>query len=256
VIRLGGMQNTSWEKSSKWYKKIVGDEGHYFHQAVIFPKIKELVDISKMVAVLDLACGQGIFERQINKNSDYVGVDISRSLIEEAKKKSQNSRHIFLTADVSKKLPLKKNYFDLVVIILALQNIRDIDGVIKNAVIHLKNGGEFLIILNHPIFRIPRQSSWGVDEKSKMQYRRVDRYMSEMEIPIFTNPGKYEKSEKTWSFHHSLSKYSENLFKNGFLIEKIEEWISDKKSTGGKAKMENRSREEIPMFMAILAKKD
>ena len=250
------MQNTSWEKSSKWYTKIVGNEGHYFHQAVIFPKMKELIDLDKFNSVLDLACGQGIFERQINKNSDYVGVDISRSLIEEAKRKSQNSRHIFLTADVSKKLPLKEKYFDLVVIILALQNIRDIEGVIKNAATYLKSGGKFLIILNHPIFRIPRQSSWGVDEKSKIQYRRIDKYMSEMEIPIFTNPGKHEKSEKTWSFHHPLSKYSQELFKNGFVIERIDEWVSDKKSTGGKAKMENRSREEIPMFMAILAKKN
>jgi ubiquinone/menaquinone biosynthesis C-methylase UbiE len=160
-----------------------------------------------------------------------------------------------LTADVSKKLPLKENYFDLAVIILALQNIKDIDGVIKNASIHLKSGGRFLIILNHPTFRIPRQSLWGVDEKSKVQYRRIDKYMSEMEIPIFTNPGKHERSEKTWSFHHPLSKYSESLFKNDFVIERIDEWVSDKKSTGGKAKMENRAREEIPMFMAILARK-
>jgi ubiquinone/menaquinone biosynthesis C-methylase UbiE len=250
------MQNTSWEKSSKWYKKIVGDEGHYFHQAVIFPKLQELVDLNNVTSVLDLACGQGIFERQIDINSEYVGVDISRSLIEEAKRKSQNTKHIFLTADVSKKLPLKENYFDLVVIILALQNIKDFEGVIKNAATHLKNGGEFLIVLNHPIFRIPRQSSWGVDERSKIQYRRINGYMGEMEIPILTNPGKHERSEKTWSFHHPLSKYSEKLFKNGFVIERIDEWVSDKKSTGGKAKMENRARVEIPMFMAILAKKN
>ena len=249
------MQNTSWEQSSKWYKKIVGDEGHYFHQAIIFPKIKELINLNKISSVLDLACGQGIFERQISVNTEYVGVDIARSLIEEAKRKSQNLKHTFLTADASKKLLLLENHFDLVAIILALQNIRDFGGVVKNAAVHVKNGGEFLIILNHPIFRIPRQTSWGVDEKSKTQYRRIDRYMSELEIPILTNPGKFERSEKTWSFHHPLAKYSEELFKNGFVIEKIDEWVSDKKSTGGKAKMENRAREEIPMFMAILAKK-
>lgn len=249
------MVNTSWEKSSKWYKKIVGDEGHYFHQAVIFPKISGLIELNKVNSVLDLACGQGIFERQINTNSEYVGVDISRSLIEEAKRKSQNQRHTFLTADASKKLPLAENHFDLAVIILALQNIRDFGGVIKNAANHLKSGGEFLIVLNHPVFRIPRQTSWGMDEKSKIQYRRIDGYMSEMEIPILTNPGRREKSEKTWSFHHSISKYSEELFKNSFLIERISEWISDKRSIGGKAKMENRAREEIPMFMAILSRK-
>jgi hypothetical protein len=39
------------------------------------------------------------------------------------------------------------------------------------------------------------------------------------------------------------------------VIEKIEEWVSDKKSTGPMAKMEDRARDEIPMFMAILATK-
>lgn len=247
------MVDTSWEKSSKWYKKIVGDEGHYFHQTIIFPKIKQLIDFSKINSVLDLACGQGIFERQIDQNKEYIGIDISRSLIKEASQKSLNRRHQFLVSDVSKDLPLKKNDFDLVIIILALQNIKNINGVIKNASKHLKKGGKFLIILNHPIFRIPRQSAWGVDSQNKIQYRRIDRYMTGIEIPISTNPGKFQKSEITWSFHTPLSKYSQILFENGFLIEKIEEWVSEKKSTGPMAKMEDRARNEIPMFMAIVA---
>lgn len=250
------MQDTSWEKSSKWYKKIVGDSGHYFHQAVIFPKIKQLIDFEKTKSVLDLACGQGIFERQIEPKSEYVGVDISKSMIEEAKQKSINENHKFLVADVSKALPLKENYFDLVTIILAMQNIKNIQGVVENAYRYLKVGGRFLIVLNHPIFRIPRQSSWGVDLQNKIQYRRIDRYMSSLEIPIATNPGKFQKSEMTWSFHSPLSKYSQILFEKGFFIEKIDEWVSDKKSTGPMAKMEDRSRNEIPMFMVIVAVKN
>ncbi|MDD4106532.1 MAG: class I SAM-dependent methyltransferase [Candidatus Shapirobacteria bacterium] len=247
------MINTSWEKSSNWYKKIVGDDGHYFHQTIIFPKIKRLIDFSKINSVLDLACGQGIFERQLDQNKEYVGIDISRSLINEASKKSINKRHQFLVSDASKDLPLKKDDFDLVTIILALQNIKNINGVIKNASKHLKKDGKFLIILNHPIFRIPRQSAWGVDSQNKIQYRRIERYMSNLEIPISTNPGKFQKSEITWSFHNPLSKYSQLLFENGFLIEKIDEWVSEKKSTGPMAKMEDRARKEIPMFMAIVA---
>lgn len=248
-----GMQNTSWENSSKWYKKIVGDEGHYFHQKVIFPKIQQMIDSDKIKSVLDLACGQGVFERQLDPKVEYVGIDISRSFINEAKDKNRSVSHEFIVADASKELPIEKDDFDLATIILALQNIRDINGVFRNVDEHIKKGGKFLIILNHPIFRIPRQSSWGEDVNNKVQYRRIDRYMSSLEIPISTNPGKFEKSEMTWSFHNPLSKYSELLWKNGFLIEKIEEWVSDKKSIGSKAKMENRSREEIPLFMAILA---
>lgn len=249
------MQDTSWENSSKWYKKIVGDEGHYFHQNIIFPKIKQMVDFGKVKSVLDLACGQGVFERQLDSKTIYLGIDITKSFIEEAKSKQKSLNHQFAVGDVSKSLPIKKTDFDLATIILALQNIKDIDGVFNNVNKYLRKDGQFLMILNHPIFRIPRQTSWGEDQYSKTQYRRIDRYMSSLEIPIATNPGLHEKSEMTWTFHHPLSKYSELLNQNGFYIEKIEEWISDKKSTGGKARMENRSREEIPMFMAILAVK-
>jgi hypothetical protein len=37
----------------------------------------------------------------------------------------------------------------------------------------------------------------------------------------------------------------------GFVIEEIEEWTSDKESEGRAGRMENRSRNEIPLFMAI-----
>ncbi len=249
------MANTSWEKSSKWYGKIVGRDGHYFHKMVIFPKIRLLIDFKKINSVLDLACGQGVFERQIEQQIEYMGVDISKSLIKEAKTNNLSLKHRFIVGDVSKNLPLMENHYDLAVIILALQNIKNINGVIKNAQKYLKTGGKFLIILNHPIFRIPRQTSWGVDQNNKIQYRRIDSYLTEREIPILTHPGKFLKSEITWSFHYPLSGYSQFLAKNGFVIEGIEEWISDKKSTGSKAKMEDRARKEIPVFMAILAKK-
>jgi len=42
-----------------------------------------------------------------------------------------------------------------------------------------------VIVLNHPCFRIPRQSGWGIDEKNKLQFRKVIKYMSPMEIPLF-----------------------------------------------------------------------
>ncbi len=157
---------------------------------------------------------------------------------------------------MSRELPTPKKDFSHAAIILALQNITNPEGVIGNAQAHLKKNGEFLIVLNHPYFRIPRQTSWGIDQQNKFQYRRVDRYMTPLKIPITANPGRGEKSEHTWSYHFPLSHYSQLLLKHGFVIEKLEEWSSDKHSTGRAAKMENRSRKEFPMFMAILARKD
>jgi hypothetical protein len=52
-----------------------------------------------------------------------------------------------------------------------------------------------------------------------------------------------------------LAEYSRMLFEGGFLIERIEEWVSDKHSVGKASLMENRARSEFPLFMAILARK-
>ena len=88
-----------------------------------------------------------------------------------------------------------------------------------------------------------------------MQARKIFRYMSPLEIPISIHPGKKEKSPSLYSYHYPLSSYSQWLEENHFSILRMEEWISDKTSTGKYAKMENRSRREIPMFLAITAKK-
>jgi hypothetical protein len=76
-----------------------------------------------------------------------------------------------------------------------------------------------------------------------------------MKIPIQMHPGKGQSSSQTLSFHHSLSDYSRWLKEAGFTIDLIEEWCSNKVSEGRAAKMENRSRQEIPLFMAIVARK-
>jgi len=249
------MQNSSWQKVSKWYNKTVGDEGHYYHQHIIMPNLKRILKLKENESILDLACGQGILERNLEKNVEYFGIDLAGNLIKEAESKKINPNHRFYVADVGKDLPILKTNFDNGAIVLALQNIKKPFGAIRNFAKHLKKGGKLVIVLNHPIFRIPQHSSWGEDSNKKIQYRRIDNYMTPQEIPIVAHPGKKESAE-TWSFHYPLSAYCEMLFDNGFLIENIEEWISDKKSTGSKAYMEDKARKEFPLFMAIIARKN
>jgi ubiquinone/menaquinone biosynthesis C-methylase UbiE len=242
--------NTSWESSHRWYDALVGDKGHYYHEHLILPNSLRLLDCKAGDSLIDLGCGQGILSRHLPPNVNYTGVDASPSLIQQAQKRSQ---HKFVVGDLSK--PLNFSRFSHAAMILVLQNIETDEQAIGNGATALNPGGKFLIVLNHPCFRIPRQSAWGIDETKKLQYRRVDLYMSPLKIPIQTHPGSQEPSPQTWSFHHPLSHYVTALAKAGCVIEQMEEWTSDKKSSGPKARMENRSREEFPLFLAILAKK-
>ena len=110
-------------------------------------------------------------------------------------------------------------------------------------------------MLNHPAFRIPKESSWGFDEKAKVQYRRIDRYLSDIKAKIDMHPGT-KRSEQTLSFHRPLQAYAKALFKQNFSVRRLEEWSSDKKSEKGpRADAEDRARKEIPLFLALEAQK-
>jgi ubiquinone/menaquinone biosynthesis C-methylase UbiE len=246
-------KNTSWEKVGDWYNQTVGDKGSYYHQQVIIPNLIRLLELKKNSKLLDLACGQGVLARAIYEDVEYLGLDLAANLISEARKLDTNPKHSFGVADVSRELPIRNSGFSHAAIILALQNIKHPFNVIKNIAKHLQPNGRAVIVINHPSFRIPKHTDWEV--KDKKQYRIIDNYMSHLEIPIDSSPFDDKDNVKTWSFHYPLSAYSEMLFDNGLLVEKIEEWVSPKKSEGPMAAMEDKARAEFPLFMAIVAVK-
>ncbi len=241
--------STSWEKVHDWYDDIVGAEGHYYHQHVILPHLLPLIASSK--SLLDIGCGQGVLARHLPKSARYVGIDSSPSLIAIARKLCPQAT--FFVQDALQPFSLKDKDFSHAVMILALQNMADPIPVFENAARHLAPQGKLVLVLNHPCFRIPRQSSWAIDEKKQMQSRRIDRYMTPMEIPILTRPSQQEDSTSSVSYHLPLSSYSLALGKAGFCIERLDEWCSDKTSHGKAARRENRARKEFPLFLCIVA---
>lgn len=244
-------KDTSWQKSAQWYDGIVGDLGSYYHQHIILPGVLRLLNLQNSSSLLDVGCGQGVLAGRIPKEVGYVGLDAARALL--AKAKDRHKGRSFLYADSTKPLPLPASkVFTHATIILALQNMAEPDKVLHNIKPHLASGATLVIVLNHPCFRIPRQSSWGFDEAAKLQYRRLNCYMSPLNIPIFTNPGQ-SGSETTVSFHHPISAYFTFLQNAGFVVQGLEEWCSDKMSEGKVARWENRARKEFPLFMAIKA---
>lgn len=243
--------NTSWEEVANWYDKAVGKGGHYFHENIILPNLLgELAfEKTKEPRLLDLGCGNGILGMHIPKNVFYAGVDLSKSLIEKAK---LNRKGIYKVHDLTKPMSLNEKDFTHITLILSLQNMENPAAVLENARQHLAKGGSIFIVLNHPCFRIPRQTSWGVDQEKKIQYRRIDRYLTPLEIPIAMHPG--ESDTKTFSYHHPISTYVNLLGNLGLGVVKMQEWTSDKLSLGKLAKMENRAREEFPLFCLLIAK--
>ena len=247
------MITSSWQSVHSWYDKKIGDTGDWTHKNIVIPKTIQLLSLSSKSTVLDLGCGQGILARALPSSLSYIGVDIAPSLIDVAKQRDTNNKHTYITGDITTPIHFPKQ-FSHAVSLLTIDNIKDVPHVFQHTTNYLEPHGIFVFVINHPCFRIPRQSSWEIDPKNKIQYRRINRYLTPLEIPITMHPGT-SSSPMTWTYHFPLETYATWLHDTGFVIETIEEWTSDKTSVGKAGKMENRSRSEFPLFLAIRAKK-
>jgi hypothetical protein len=146
--------------------------------------------------------------------------------------------------------------FDAAACVLAVQNVHPIGPVFEGVARLLRGRGRLVIVMMHPCFRGPKETSWGWDDARKVQYRRVDRYLVPRKAPIVAHPGR-KHSPYTWTFHKPIEAYAKALRNAGLLIDAIEEWPSHKSSDSGpRARAENVARAEIPLFMAIRAVKD
>ncbi len=245
-------ENTSWGSVATWYDKHLSEDDTY-HSKLIFPNLIRLLGNIKNKNVLDLACGQGKFSEILEKEGgNVVGVDLGKELIEIAKNKKTKIDYFITSSDDLHMIKNKTQ--DIVVCLLAIQNIEKVKETFNEIKRVLKTDGRFIFVINHPAFRIPKSSSWDYDEKQKIQYRRIDEYMTESKIKIDMTPG--NKTDKKWtvSFHRPLQFYFKLLNKSGLNVSRLEEWISHKESgAGGRKKAEDKSRKEIPMFMAIEA---
>jgi len=246
--------DTSWERVAGWYDALLQSQGTY-QKELILPNLLRLMDINRGEAVLDLACGQGFFAAEFVKKGAHVfGTDASPSLIALAKEHSPDDI-FFAVARADALTPIKDKSIDKIAIVLALQNIENVAGVFRECSRVLKTGGTFYAIINHPAFRIPKASGWGWDEKQKTQYRRVDRYLSELKSEIEMHPSE-KTGARTISFHRPLQYYFKALGKAGLSVTGLEEWNSHKQSEPGpRAKAEDIARKEIPLFLCIVGKK-
>jgi ubiquinone/menaquinone biosynthesis C-methylase UbiE len=245
---------TSWGGVATWYDKHL-ESGDTYHEKVILPNLLRLVDAQKGEHILDLAAGQGAITRALAKaGAALTGIDISPELIALAQKKG-GTGVTYQAGNAEDLSTFTNGQFDKAVIVLAIQNIEHTQKVFTEAARVTKGGGTLHIVMNHPAFRIPKQSSWAYDEKAGVQYRRVDQYLSESRSGIDMHPG-MENSPQTLSFHRPLQYYVKALVKAGFVLDRFEEWISHKDSDSGpRAKAENRARKEIPLFLYLRGRK-
>lgn len=284
-----GGPRTDWGEVAGWYDQFVGKTGSEYHREVVIPGALRLLAMAPEESAIDIACGQGVLCRALAERGVAVtGVDAAPELIRAARERGPGQIR-YEVGDARELGFLPAHRFDAAACVLAIQNIHPIQPVFAGVSRLLMADGRLVIVMMHPHFRGPKETSWGWDEQRKVQYRRVDRYLLPRKTPIVTHPfdrlrtapsdkrmaaplGKLrtaasnttdldassgkDAGEYTWTFHKPLEAYVKALRGAGLLIDAIEEWPSHKTSTSGpRAAAENVARSEIPLFMAIRALK-
>ncbi len=246
--------DTSWGSVAEWYAGHL-EGGDTYHAKVVLPHVLRVLKGGQGMRVLDLACGEGVMTRAlVETGADVVGTDVAPELIVRATAKGSGTYHVASADALSF---ATDGEFDAVVCVLALQNIERPEKVVDEVARVLKPGGRFVIVLNHPILRIPKRSSWEFDQRVGLQYRRLDGYYMPSKERMLAHPSQGEKGGYTWSFHRPLEVYAKLLFNRGFVMTALEEWLSHKTSEKGPRKAaEDRARKEFPMFMMLEARRE
>ncbi len=268
---------TDWGSVAEKYDKYLNSESNY-HNEVILPNFLRILGDVSGKRVLDIACGQGFFCEAVIKSAlenkvtgskkvEVFGFDLGTDLIKIAqqnagKNKSNINYKVLDAEDFAKEYvgdDKNENKFDIIFCVLALQNIENLKKVIENAKNVLSPKGKMIFVINHPAYRIPKSTAWGnVTEvgAKEVQYRRVDKYMSEDKIKMDMTPAEKRESFKkyTYSYHRPLQTYFKVFANLGLSVTKLEEWISNKESVGKNSDRENTARKEFPMFMCLEVK--
>lgn len=252
-----GQQPAGWNPVASWYDGWMGAKGGDYHRQVAIPAVLELARIQPGERVLDIGAGQGVLAPHVvGAGGHYTGVDVSERLLELARRR-HGSLGRFLLGDARKlsALPaLRPGDFDVAIFLLSIQDMQPLDAVLKSAAWALKPGGRLVIFMTHPCFRVPRQSGWDWDGQRKLRYRRIDRYLTPLSVPMKAYPGAARGT--TTSFHRPLEQYVNGLAACGLLVDWMQEIPTHKnRAHGASAKAENRADQEIPLFLALRARK-
>lgn len=246
-------KDTSWHESAEWYKALLAAGQGTYQTDILLPNLMRLVGPKAGLKILDLGCGTGFFARAFaNAGAEVTGLDNGADMIRLAQEESRDIKYYHGSADNLKQFADAS--FDAVTIVLALQNMENLSGVINECARVLKVGGSVYLVLNHPAFRVPKNSGWEWNRDRSVQYRRIDTYLSESKQSIQMHPGAAPDAY-TVSFHRPLQAYVKILGKANFGVTRLEEWISNRPGPKGRtfAALE-QSRKEIPLFLFLEAR--
>ncbi len=214
-----------WDNSAKIWDAGYTKFGDSYRRNIFNPVLFPMIGNVKGKRVLDAGCGAGYMCRILaERGAKVTGIDLSTKFIEIAKQYEKNKRMgiQYFCADISHLPQIRSSYFDLVISIYVLCDVRDYDKAIKETARILKPKGRFIFLIEHPCFNwkaggwehIPADSQRTED----WHYLKVDNYFKQG-----TQEWQWGKLPILLSFYRSLTDYFHALKRNGFVVRDLVE---------------------------------
>ena len=205
-----------WDKNSNWWTTKYLNRPDLDYRDIILPTLEDA--LIGQQEILDIGGGEGRVSRHlIEKNDcDVVCLDFSVRQLRAAKAKERRMRYVQASAA---DLPFRKGAFDGAVACLVFEHILELRQVIEEVHRVLRQGGKFVLILNHPVIQTP-DSGFIQDHVTEppTKYWRIADYLIET-----THFEEVEKGIFLPYEHRSISSYINTLIDAGFIIQRLYE---------------------------------
>ncbi len=203
-----------WEQHAGWWQAQCTDGADPEYAELIVPLAAEL--LTGHDRVLDIGAGEGQLSRLAAGlgASLVVGVDPTRAQVAEAAHRRGGPLYARGQAEA---LPLADRSFDAAVACLVFEHIDAMDAAVAEAARMLRDGGRFLLFLNHPLLQTP-DSGWIDDHilDPPEQYWRIGAYLRESVMIE-----EVQKDVFLPFVHRPLSRYVNALRDAGLAIDRM-----------------------------------
>ena len=163
TTRLNQESQAIWEQKAGFWDDYIGAEGNQFHQKLVAPAVRRLLDVHANEHVLDVACGNGQFSRELaGLGAKVLATDFSNTFLERARGHTQKlpaevaNRITYMQVDATDEYAMlaleKEGTFDAAVSNMALMDMPTIAPLMRAIQTLLKPGGRFVFSIVHPCF--------------------------------------------------------------------------------------------------------
>ena len=227
--------NAIWEEIADFWDGRMA-EGNAFHRELVSPSARRLLAIEPGERVLDIACGNGQFSRELaGLGANVVAADISPTFVERARARTAElpaevaSRVTYHVADATDEESLVAlgggAPFDAAVSNMALMDIPDIGPLFRAVARVLRPGGRFVATLQHPCFN-SNGLRFSLEEEQvggDLVVVKAAKMVQYLHLPPGRGIGIRGQPSPHWYFHRPLHVLCASAFAAGLVLDGLEE---------------------------------